>query len=131
MTGSIRIFQKLKFFSQSQGQTSNVTVWHILLGLLLRFVVMSMSLQNIECDTVPVFIYLRYSASVHLQNFAADSTLSASPKITATQNCHSIAKQQSKTSSNYTLDSSFVSYFSKISSVQPSQKIIKQILIYN
>ena len=55
----------------------NMTDWHILLGLkieaLIAFSHLSVSPQNVECVS-------RYSASGHLQKFAADLTLST-PKI--------------------------------------------------
>ena len=82
-----------------------MTEWHILPGLKIDVLIacrrLSVSPQNVEC-------VLRYSASGQLQKFAADLTY-LHPKITAMQNCHIIAKQQSKSTSTFTLNSSFVS----------------------
>ena len=81
-------------------------------------VFMSMRLQNVECVS-------RYTASCHLQKFAANSNLSTSQNFSVLQNFHSIAKQQSISWSNCTLDSSFIRHFFKTSFVQPSKKIVR------
>ena len=106
MTGSIRLFslQKLLFSPKSKPNVqlkvklSNMTDWHILTGLKIDVLIasrrLSMSPQNAECVS-------RYSASGHLQKFAAYLTLST-PKnsqsckmltlsLNSNQNLHPIA----------------------------------------
>ena len=79
MTGSIRIFEKLNFTPKSRIFVSlkfklpDMTDWHILPGLKTDVLIACRHLpvnpQNVEC-------YSRYSASGHLQKFAADLSLS-------------------------------------------------------
>ena len=79
MTGSIRIFEKKKFTPKSRIFVSlkvkllDMTDWHILHGpkidVLIACCRLSVNPQKPEC-------YSRYSASGHLQKFAADLSLS-------------------------------------------------------
>ena len=76
---------------RSQGQTSKMTDWHILPGLKIDVLIaccrLPVSPQNTECCP-------RYSASGHLQKFAADSSLSTSQNsplykiVTLSLNCN-------------------------------------------
>ena len=84
MTGSIRVFEKYNFTAKSciflslKVKLLDMTDWHILPGLKIDVLIaccrLSVNPQKPEC-------FSRYSASGHLQKFAADLSL-YTPKFT-------------------------------------------------
>ena len=129
MTGSIRIFEKLNFTPKLSVLVSlkvklpNMTDWHILSGLEIDVLIarcrLPVSPRKPECCS-------RYSASGHLQKFAADLILSTPQN---SQPCKSFTLSLNSNQNLHTpasLNSRFSSQPFKISFVPFNQEIVMQ-----